>query len=317
MADDDVVHLPADTDPHARGVIAWPSLATVDHWQGHLGAARDAVAEVARAIARFEPVTVLVDDGELRAAEAWLGHDAAIDAREVPGVPQRLRAEGPLPVIDLDGRPLALVPDGPAGATARAIADELGLAIGPLPWAWGGSVLVSDGDLTALCVEGSMAGTEGQAEAETELARFGFERVVWLPGGRTDGPTGAVDGLVAATGPGRVLLQGTTDPADPDHDVAAECRAVLELAGLEVVLVDVLPHVECFDTIVEVPYVDVYVANGGVVVPLAGAAADTAVLAAISAAYPGREVVGVPGRVLSYGGYGLRGITLPVPAPRV
>lgn len=314
---DQLVHLPADTDPHRCCAIAWPSLADVEAWHGHLGAARDAVAELVRTIARFEPVTVLVDDGEADVAARWIDADdltrdgAAIEIREVARVPQRLRSDGPLGVIDLDGRPCALVPDGPAGETASAIAAAVGLPISGPSWNHGGARVVSDGDLTAIATAGSF-GDDPQV-----LDRFGFERVVWLAAGRSDDPTRAAAGLLAATGPGRVLLQSTTDTGDPDHANAATARTQLELAGLEVMVLDVLPHVECFDTVVEVPYVGGYVANGGVVVPVAGAAGDAAALDAIAAAYPGRQVVGAPGRVLAYGGLGFRDITLPVPAPRI
>jgi agmatine deiminase len=57
-----------------------------------------------------------------------------------------------------------------------------------------------------------------------------------------------------------------------------------------------------------------YLCNGGVVVPVTGHASDAEALETIGAAYPGREVVGVPGAVLAYGGGGPHCITQQVPA---
>jgi agmatine deiminase len=93
--------------------------------------------------------------------------------------------------------------------------------------------------------------------------------------------------------------------------VAKDNRVRLEHAGVDVVEIPVLPYAR---EGVPVPYVNYYVANGVVVVPLAGHAADADVLALIGREYPGREVVGVDGTVLARGGGGVHCITQPVPA---
>jgi agmatine/peptidylarginine deiminase len=55
--------------------------------------------------------------------------------------------------------------------------------------------------------------------------------------------------------------------------------------------------------------------RGGVIVPLSGdPAADATAMGVMAAAYPGREVVGVPGTVLDAGGGGPHCITQPIPA---
>ena len=57
-----------------------------------------------------------------------------------------------------------------------------------------------------------------------------------------------------------------------------------------------------------------HVANGGVVVPTAEHALDRDALAIIAAAFSDRAVVGVPSRVIAYGGGGTHCITQQVPA---
>jgi agmatine deiminase len=61
-------------------------------------------------------------------------------------------------------------------------------------------------------------------------------------------------------------------------------------------------------------YLNFYICNGAVIVPVAGADTDEQALSVIGAAYRGREVVAVPGTVIAYGGGGPHCITQQVPA---
>jgi agmatine deiminase len=54
---DDGFFMPAEWTPHERCWMEWPCRAEL--WGDRLEAARDAYAEVATAIARFEPVTMI------------------------------------------------------------------------------------------------------------------------------------------------------------------------------------------------------------------------------------------------------------------
>jgi agmatine deiminase len=87
----------------------------------------------------------------------------------------------------------------------------------------------------------------------------------------------------------------------------------LEGAGIDITELAVLPRVECLGEVVEVPYANFYVANGGVVVPVTGHAYDGEAMATIARGFPGREVVGVPGEVLAFGGGGVHCITQQIP----
>ena len=60
-------------------------------------------------------------------------------------------------------------------------------------------------------------------------------------------------------------------------------------------------------------YANFYLANGAVIVPTAGDARDEPVLASLAAVFPDRQVVGVPGRALDFGGGGPHCITQQVP----
>ena len=74
-----------------------------------------------------------------------------------------------------------------------------------------------------------------------------------------------------------------------------------------------LPYAEVAGETIAASYLNFYICNGGVIVPVAGADTDEQALSVIGAAYPGREVVPVPGLVLAYGGGGPHCITQQVP----
>ena len=65
---------------------------------------------------------------------------------------------------------------------------------------------------------------------------------------------------------------------------------------------------------VVIPYMNHYLANGAVIVPVGGGSEDEPALELLGKAYPDREIVGVPGAMISHGGGGPHCITQQVPA---
>lgn len=63
----------------------------------------------------------------------------------------------------------------------------------------------------------------------------------------------------------------------------------------------------------DLAYANFYLANGGVVVPVSGRSPDDQALELIAKLYPEREVVGVPGATLAFGGGGPHCITQQIP----
>ena len=70
---------------------------------------------------------------------------------------------------------------------------------------------------------------------------------------------------------------------------------------------------EVAGTVVEIPYLNCYLVNGAVIMPTADVPQDEAARARLAEVFPDREVVCVPGGVLSYGGGGPHCITQQVP----
>ena len=150
---------------------------------------------------------------------------------------------------------------------------------------------------------------------------LGTTTVLWLPYGLAlDRDTdGHVDNVAAFIAAGTLLFQGCDDPDEADHVRLTVDRRALEGAidargePVEVVEVPVLPFTEVAGRRVAVPYLNLYLCNGGAIVPVSGHAADDEMLGLIASHLPGREVVGVPATALAYGGGGPHCITQQVP----
>ena len=126
--------------------------------------------------------------------------------------------------------------------------------------------------------------------------------------------------MAAFVAPGRVLCQTVRDEDDPNHTRLEANRALLEAATdargrrLEVIALDVLPYRQWAGRRIALPYLNFYVGNGCVIVPLACLPCDGDGLARVHAAFPDRKIVGVPATNLARRGGGAHCITLQQPA---
>jgi agmatine deiminase len=323
--------VPAETTPHERTLIAWPTAFRRDAlWHDRLEAARDVHAELARAIARFEPVLLVADPAEADGAAARVA--PGVEVLAAPIDDSWLRDSGPVITLAPDGSRVALcfrftgwggsfTPFDRDATIARRLADHLGFPAVDVGLAAEGGALAFDGAGTGVSTRRCLLNPNrnpGLTAADVDAILkpvLGLDAMIWLDDGiaEDEGTDGHVDNVVAFTGPQRCLLQGCDDPANPNHVIAGANRAALEAAGIGVTEIPVLPYASVAGTRVPVPYVNLYPANGAVVVPTSGHAADRDALALIGDAFPGREVVAVPGAVLAYGGGGVHCITQPVP----
>jgi len=341
-----MLRMPAETDPHERTLMAWPTR-TREHslWHGHLAEARRAWADVATAIARFEPVTMVirpgeVDDGTDTSAHSLLGSVPGIDLVELPIDDSWLRDSGPIVMIDPDDPTCRTAvgfgfnawgekfhPFGDDAHIAGALAGHLGLRSMHAPFVLEGGSITVDGTGVLVTTEQCLLhrnrgplpdGAPRTREAVASLLHewLGATTVIWLTSGLSDDADtdGHVDNVAAFAAPGHVLAQGCDDPSDPDHELLADNARRLRAAGLAVNELAVLPRVACLGEVVEVPYLNFYAGNGFVLVPVTGHPYDDEALATIADAYPGRTVVPVDGAVIAYGGGGPHCITQQVPA---
>jgi len=311
--------------------MGWPCRLAL--WGELIERARDDYAAVANAVARFEPVTMIASD-PADAESARTRCDDRVEVVELPLDDSWLRDCGPIYVYGEDGTRRAVhfrfnawgekyPPWDRDAAVGGAIARRLGDEVDPAPIVLEGGSILGDGRGTLLTTEQCLLAPNrnpslSREQIEQELRRsLGVERIVWLGMGLVEDrdTDGHVDLIASYVRPGQVLLQ-TVVPGNPNFDNCAENASRLRAAGLDVLELPLLPYVEVAGERTAVSYLNLYLCNGGAIVPVCGDPSEDRALALIAEAFPDREVVAVPGAVLAFGGGGPHCITQQVPVRR-
>jgi agmatine deiminase len=153
--------------------------------------------------------------------------------------------------------------------------------------------------------------------AERLCSELGQQRVVWLPFGLAldDDTDGHVDNVAAFIGEKTVIMQGCDDKNEADFSRCATNISVAKDAGLTVHEIPVLPYVVTDSVRAAVPYLNFYICNDAVIVPVCGHDADSEMLALLGEFIPDRDIIGLEiGEILSRGGGGIHCITQQIPA---
>jgi agmatine deiminase len=322
--------MPGEFALHERTLMAWP--ARPELWERHFEQAKADYAEIANAIAAFEPVLMVADPSQGGEARAACGE--GVEVAEIPIDDSWMRDSGPIFVLDgAGGRAGVDFAFNSWGGKFRPYDDDAEMAARVLEHMGeeridardlvleGGSIAV-DGDGTLIATEQCLLHPTRNPElSRDQVARrlqetLGVHTVVWLGQGLVEDldTDGHVDNVCAWIAPGRVLLQTVAGEDDPNWATTRENAERLQAAGLEVVELPLLPYVDHDGPPTVVPYTNFAICNGALIVPVAGQETDDEALALLGGLYPGREVVPVPGVTLALGGGGVHCITQQVPA---
>ena len=322
--------MPPEWAPHAGCLMAWPS--RMDPWRGRLEDAKRDYAAVAGAIAGFERVVMVCSPGF--ADDVRQRCPSGVTPLEIPINDSWARDSGPAFVRNEVGE-VAVVgfgfnawggrwhPHDDDAALSHRLAEHLGLRFFKAPFVLEGGSFFVDGEGTVITTEQCLLNpnrnpTMSRVQIEQGLQDYlGATTVVWLPFGHsTDtGPAGTdghVDGVAQYVGPGHVMLEAVSDPGSPEFDRGRQnltwLQAARDAAGrvFEISILD--PGSDA-----AVSYANHYLANGAVVVPVSGVDADRAALDTLTALYPDRAIVPVPGETLAFGGGGPHCITQQIP----
>jgi agmatine deiminase len=321
--------MPAEWAPHERTIMGWPCRREL--WGDQLDHAKADYAATANAVAAFEPLTMICADAR-DAAEARAALTGDVEVVELAIDDSWLRDSGPIFVLDEQGRRAGVhfgfnswgekfTPYDADAAVGGVLIERLGDRRYDAPFVLEGGSVAVDGEGTLLTTEQCLLHPNrnpalGREEIEQGLRDFlGVEHVVWLGQGLVEDKDtdGHVDLIAAFTKSGEVLLQ-SSPPGTPSSERMADNRSRLVAAGLEVVDFPILPTLEVGGEEVAVGHLNFYLCNGAAIVPVAGVSTDAEALQRIGAAYPDREIVGVPGGVIAFGGGGPHCITQQVPA---
>jgi len=260
------------------------------------------------------------------------------DAGDVRGVDWDFNAWGGL----VDGLYFPWAADD---AVARKVLEIEGAARYKAPFVLEGGSIDVDGEGTLLVTEECLlsAGRNPdltREEIEALLRKYlGVEVIVWLPFGvYLDETNGHVDNFCRFVEPGKVMLTWTDDQEDPQYERSAAALKVLEntldAKGRAFQVVKIAQPGPIFITAEEsqgvdsiagtLPretgdrlagsYVNSYIGNDTVVLPIFDDAHDDAAIAAYTEMFAPRRILTVPGREILLGGGNIHCITQQVPS---
>ena len=317
--------MPPEQGSHECCWMAWATNHSL--WQDHLQAGRVAYAATANAIVKHEPVFMVVRSEDESGARALL--DPAVSILVRPLQDGWMRDIGPTFVVNPENKALAGVDWGFNGWGTHfrpydenaAIAREV-LAVAPGKPARfvgrmileGGSIHI-DGEKTLITTEECLLNGDRNPhltknEIEKNLYDFlNVEKVIWLPYGLVDDLTdGHVDNVACFAAPG-VVVALVAEESDKNYPRLQANLSVLKSAtdakGRKLEIHEIqIPKKELYFQELRLPmsYVNFYLANNSVILPLFDDDNDEKAQQAIQNIFPDRVIETVPGTDITYGG---------------
>ncbi len=332
--------MPGEFELHKACWMVWPQRG--DTYRLNAEPAQKAFVEIARAILEFEPLNVCVSAEQLGAAKAKLpGHANVIEmesddawvrdtgptflvnqAGDVRGVNWQFNAWGGI-----------FAPfDRDAAVASKIMAHEKIKQYDAPLILEGGSIHV-DGQGTLITTEECLLNLNRnpdrtKEQIETCLKAFlGVNKIIWIKKGVFEDETdGHVDNLCAFACPGEVVLTWTEDKNDPQFEISNEAYEVLTRAtdaqGRRLKIHKIhqpgplfisKSESQGFDAVEDAKlrkqgdrlagsYINFYMANKGIVMPLFDDPRDNAALAQMQKIFPDRRIIGVQTREILLGG---------------
>ena len=228
--------------------MLWPE--RPDNWRLGGKPAQRAFADVAAAIAQFEPVTVGVSSGQFRNARRML--PTCIRVVEMSSNDAWMRDCGPTFVVNDQGVVRGIDWDFNAwgglhgglyfpwdqdGLVARKVLEIERLDCYKVDLVLEGGSIHVDGEGTCLTTKECLLNPNRnshltRAEIEENLRQYlNVEKVIWLDRGvYQDETSGHVDNLICFIRPGVVALTWTDDESDPQYEISTQAYEQLSAA---------------------------------------------------------------------------------------
>lgn len=333
--------LPPEWAAQSRVMLTWPR--TDGDFGPMFAAVERNFIEIARTIARFEPLHVNVDRDANRLRQRLIEAGVRADRLSVFELPNDdvwARDHGPITVLR-DGRPVHLDftfngwgnkfdADNDNRLTRRLA--ELGAwntAVETVDFVLEGGAIESDGLGTLLTTERCLLAPTRNPHLDRNgietvlLQQFGGQRVLWLEHGDLagDDTDGHVDTIARFCNPRAIAYQACDDRDDAHYEdlaaMAAELAALRNAEGLPYTLVPLpLPAAIHDDDGRRLPagYANFLIINGAVLVPVYRDALDEEALTRLRHVFPDREVIGIDCRALIHQYGSLHCVTMQIPA---
>jgi agmatine deiminase len=346
--------MPAEFEAHEGCWMLWPE--RPDNWRRSAQPAQQAFAALAAVIARFEPVIIGVSARQYARARSAL--PPAVRVVELSSNDAWMRDVGPTFVVNAAGAVRGvhwrfnawggLYRDFRCDqAVAQKVLEIADCERYCAPLINEGGAIHVDGQGTVLVTEQCLLkrnASLNRTQIESVLKRYlGASCVIWLGAGVVDDETsGHIDNLACFARPGEVCLTWSDDPRDPQQRVSKDAwerlmaardargrrlqvhklpsPGPLYLTRREAAGVVASPGIRALRAGQRLAgsYVNFYLANGAVILPLLDAQTDGAARRVLRRVFAHRRIIGVPAREILLGGGDLHCVTQqqPLSAPR-
>lgn len=329
--------MPAEWEIHERTIMEWPVKDALVFPENYQEVAKS-YAEVANAIAEFEPVTLLVHEDTLE--EAKLVCNKKVELLTLPHNDAWCRDNGPTFVWNKE-KELAGIdwmfnawgerfkPYDLDNQVAARILNILNVPYVSADFVLEGGSIHVDGEGTLLTTKECLLNNNrnpllSQTDIETRLKKYlGIQTVIWLNRGLFGDETdGHVDNVACFVKPGVVIIQACHDTQNPNYEYSQENLNILKEAkdamGRSLQIVELPQPPRRFYEGVELTlsYMNYYLVNGGLILPVFGGDAescDQEVIRILSKLYPERQIVTVDGMGLIKEGGNVHCITQQMP----
>lgn len=330
-------HQPAEWEPHTACWLAWPSHREL--WLEQLEAVQSEFVDLCKAIAQSETLEILVlDEASEQTARDRLG-DLPVCLHRIPFGDIWMRDIAPIFTIGAGRSQLAALNFVWNGwgekyllenddEVAARIAKSLDFRTFNFAWILEGGAVEVDGQGTCLTTRQCLLNENrnpsmSQAEIEAGLGgALGVEKILWLDRGLLNDHTdGHIDTIARFVAPGVVTCMQAQDPDDPNSEVFAEIatqlRTFTDARDRKLEVIEIPSPGLVLDPDGEVmpaSYLNFYIANDRVVVPIYGTQYDDQAVAAIAACFPNRQTLGLSAKHILLGGGAFHCITQQQPA---
>lgn len=330
-------YMPAEWEQHERTLIEWPVKESLV-WPENYNEVCAGYAKVAKAIAQFETVTMIVNENTAKEAEALCGEK--VEYVVIPHNDAWCRDNGPTFLINKEKELSAVnwqfnawgekyTPFDLDNEVAPRILNHLQVPYVNSPIILEGGSIHVDGEGTLLTTRECLLNknrnahlSQEQIEEEVKEA-LKVSKIIWLNQGLFGDETdGHVDNVACFAKPGVILIQTCDDPEDPNYEISKENLQILRNATdasgrkLEIIEIPQPPARYYREERLTLSYLNFYMVNGGIILPVFGGEAEKADKRAeeiLKEVFPDRKIVAVDGMPLIKEGGNVHCITQQMP----
>lgn len=329
--------MPAEWEQHQRSFVAWPVKASLV-WPENHEEVCEGYAEVIRAIALCEPVTVIVTQEDYDKAQTMCG--ANVELLTLPHNDAWVRDSGPTFVWNQHKKLKGInwkfnawgekyTPYDLDNALAEKILSYAKTFKWDAPLVLEGGSIHTDGEGTLLTTEECLLNPNRNPDLtrfeieELVKAYLGMERILWLNRGvYGDETDGHIDNIACFIKPGVIMVQVCYETNDPNFEITMEnlmrIRNFEDARGRTLEIVEILqPPMRFYKgQRLTLSYLNFYFVNGGIVLPVFGGEAEAYDHAAINTfkkLFPDRRIITVDGMALVKEGGNVHCITQQMP----